>query len=211
MESNQSSVPSFQKIITSILLVGSFVVFAAGAAVPAFGGVWSASDEEAARWIASHPGGWSFATTAFITSIVMVVAGLAVFTDIFLKGDTKLLGKVGFYSYFIGGIALIIIMAFRLSVVPLGAELLVETGVQPDYLNPFDLLTNKLFDIFNVTTFVASSIFGLALLKSPEYSNGVGWFAIAYGIFGVFTSPIPIMVLVVPLLLGIILLLEMIK
>lgn len=199
---------SFQQTIASFLLVGSFIVFAAGAAVPAFGGVWSASDEEAAPWIASHPGGWTFATTAFITSMVMVIAGLAVFTDIFLNGDAKFLGKVGFYSYMIGGIALIIIMAFRLSVVPMGAEILVETGAQPDYLAPFNLLTNKLFDILNVTTFVASSIFGLALLKSPEYSNGVGWFAVAYGIFGVFSSPIPIMILVVPLLLGIIPLIE---
>jgi hypothetical protein len=196
-------VSPFQNIFTRFLLVGSFVVFGAGAAVPASGGVWWATKEKAARWIVNHPEGWTFATTAFIVSMVMCIAGLAVFSEYFLADEAQILGKAGFYVFLTGGLLWIIIMGFRLGVTPMGAEILVENGALPDYVTSLSQWESALFDIFSIAPFLASSIFGLALLKSRSFSNGLGWFSVAYGILGVVARPIPIMVLVVPLVLGI--------
>jgi hypothetical protein len=193
----------FQKFLTRFLLIGSFAAFAIGAASPAFGGVWTGTREEGAQWIVAHPGGWAFTTTAFIVSLVMCIAGLAIFSEYFLAGDAQFLGKTGFYVYLTGALLWIITMGFRLSVIPLGAEILVENGALPEYLTPLSQWETALFDIFNTAAFLASSIFGLALLKSRDFSNWLGGVAVAYGILGVIFSPIPIMVLVIPLILGV--------
>lgn len=192
----------FQIWFTRFLLVGSFIVFAAGAAVPASGGVWTATQEEAARWIVAHPGGWAFATTAFIVSIVMCNAGLALFAEHFLQGDAQFLGKAGFYVYLTGALMWILVMGYRLGVIPVGAEFLVENGEVPEFFTPVSLWESAFFDMFETATFLASSIFGLALLKGRGGSNVLGWFAVAYGIFGIVAGSIPIMVLVVPMTLG---------
>lgn len=178
------------------------MAFAVGAVIPGLDGFWGMSDEEGARWIVNHPGSWQFTSIAFIASLVMCIIGLAIFTDTILKDEAQVLGKIGFYAFFIGGIFWVINMGFRLSVLPYTARILVETGAVPEYLIPLRLWEAILSRIFKVLTFLASSIYGLALLRSGKFSGILGWFAIGYGIYGVLFDPIPITVLVVPLALG---------
>ena len=198
---------SFHQVLTRFLLIGSFIVFAAGATLPALGGVWGMSLDEALRWIAAHPGEWAFSSISFIVSLILCVAGLAIFNQYFPFGKAQLLTQIGFYTFLIGALLWIIVMGFRLSLAPWAAQILAETSSLPDAFTPLHLLESKLFDIFMVSAFLASSIYGLALLGSPQFSNGLAWFSVIFGLFGALSSaiwggPIPIMALVVPLVLG---------
>jgi hypothetical protein len=99
-------------------------------------------------------------------------------------------------------------VAFRLSLAPWAAQILVETASLPDSFTPLSLLESTLFDIFMLSTFLASSLYGLALLVSRRFPSAIAWFSILYGLLGALSyaltgGPIPIMVLVVPLVLGI--------
>ncbi len=202
-----NEITSFHRALTRFLLFSSFVVFAAGAAVPALGNFWGMSLDEGLRWIAANPGGWAFSSSAFITSLILCISGLAVFNQFFQYGEAQLLTKIGFYLFLIGSLLWIISMGFRLSIAPWAAKLLIETSALPDSFVPLSLLESMLHDIFMISTFLASSIYGLALLKSRKFPNSVGWFSVVYGLFGaayyaISGGPIPIMVLVVPFFLG---------
>lgn len=193
--------------LTRVLLVGSFAVFAAGATPPALGGVWNAPLEAGLEWIANYPGRWAFSAIAFIFSLILCVAGLAIFNDFLQARPAQILSKIGFYTFLIGALLWIISMGFRLSVIPWAAQILAETSSLPDAFEPLRLLETKLHDIFMVSTFLASSVYGLALLASPKFASGLGWFSVVYGLgaaalFVISRGPIPIMVLVVPLILG---------
>ena len=197
---------NINQILTRFLLIGSAVVFAAGAAVPAVDNFWGMASDEAAKWIAANPGRWIFSSVAFIVSLLLCVAGLAVFNE-YLQEDAQPLAKIGFYTFLTGALFWIIVMGFRLSIEPWAARIFVETASAPESFAPFDLLQSKFYDIFMVAAFLASSVYGLALLRSPQFPNSVGWFSVGYGILMaaahvVSSGPIPVMVLVVPLVLG---------
>lgn len=195
------------QVLTRCLLIGSFVVFAIGASVPALNNFWGMTTKEGLLWIAANPGKWSFSSISFIFSLMMAVAGLVLFNQTRHSDGAQLFTCIGFFLFFTGAIFWILNMGFRLSIAPWAAKILVETSVLPDSFIPLRLLETKLYDIFMVSTFLASSIYGLALLNSTQFTKGVGWFSIVYGLVAAFSfvawrAPIPIMTLVVPLLLG---------
>ena len=163
---------SFQQVFTRILLIGSFVVFAAGAALPAFDNYWGMSLDEGLDWIADNPGKWAFSSIFFIASLVLCVAGLAIFNEFFRSRGAQPLAKIAFTTYLIGAIFWIITMGFRLSIGPWAAQIFRETSALPDSFTPLGLLESAFFDIFMLSTFSASSIYGFALLKSPQFANG---------------------------------------
>lgn len=202
-----NEVACFHRTLTRSLLLGSAVVFAAGAAIPALGNFWGMSLEEGLVWIAANPGKWAFSSIAFIASLILCVAGLAIFNQLFQFSEAQPLSKIGFYTFLIGAILWIIVMGFHLSLGPWAAKIFVETSSLPDSFTPLSLLESSLFDILMVSTFLASSIYGIVLLKAQGFPNSLGWFSLVYGLFGaaayaITGGPIPGMVLVVPLALG---------
>ena len=199
---------SFHLVLTRSLLIGSCVVFAAGAAGPVLGNWVNMSFGKGLMWIAAHPTAWAFSAILLAISLILCVAGLAVFNDYFQFSEARLLAKIGFFTYLIGSIFWILVMGFRLSVSPWAAQILGETSSLPETFTPLNLLQSTLYDIFMISTFLASSIYGLALLKAKQFPNALGWFSLVYGLlaavsFAINGGPIPIMVLVVPLVLGI--------
>lgn len=200
-------ITSFHRALTRFLLIGSGVVFAVGATVPALEGFWGMSLEDGARWIAANPNKWAFSSVLFITSLILCSNGLAIFNEYFQFGEARLLAKIGFITFLIGSLFWIMDMGFRLSTESWAAQIFVETSSAPDSFTPLRLLQSTFFDIFMISTFLASSIYGFALLKSQQSSKVLGWFAVGYGLFGAIAhaipgGPIPGMVLVVPLALG---------
>lgn len=198
---------SFHQLMTRILLIGSFIVFAAGATGPALGGFWGMSLEDGARWIAANPGTWTVSTILFIVSLFLCVSGLAGFNDSVQRGEAHLLAKAGFLTFSVGALFWIMDMSFRLSVELWAARIFVETSTFPNSYTPLRLLQSTLGHMFMVSTLLASSVYGLALLRSPQFPRSLGWFALGYGLlvaasYAVTRGPIPIMVLVVPLVLG---------
>lgn len=163
--------------------------------------------EEGLHWIATHQVEWAFSSIAFILSLILCVAGLAIFNQFFQLGEAQFIIKIAFYTFLIGAIFRIITMGIRLRIGPWAAQIFSETALLPDSFTPLSLLESAFFDIFMLSTFMASSIYGFALLNSAQFPNGLGWFSVAYGLFGVVSYAIsggliPIMVLAVPLVLG---------
>lgn len=202
-------ISSLHCLLTKVLLIGSFIVFAAGATGPALGGFWGMSLEDGAHWIAAHPGTWALSGILFIVSLFMCVSGLAIFNEALQTVDAQLLARIGLVIYLIGSLFWIIDIGFRLSVELWAARIFAETSSFPESFTPLRILQSRLSDIFMISTFIASAIYGLSLLKSSQFPISVGWFSVVYGLFmaaayALTGGPIPIMVLVVPLILGLI-------
>jgi hypothetical protein len=198
---------NFHQALTRLLLVGSVVVFAAGAIGLVLGNWVTVSYEEGLRWIAANSGIWALSTILLAISLILCAAGLAAFNDFFQSGEARLLARFGFVTFFVGVLFWILAMGFRLSIDPWAAQILVETSSLPDSLTPLRLLRSVLHDIYMYSTFLGSSIYGLALLKSQDFPNGIGWFALGYGLVGTIAEaisggPIPGMPLIVPFVLG---------
>jgi hypothetical protein len=198
---------SFHQVFTRSLLAGSFVVFVIGAIGLVLGNWVAMSYEEGLGWIAAHPTTWTWSTILLAASLILCVAGLAVFNDYFQFGEARPLAKFGFVTFLFGALFWILAMGFRLSIDPWAAQILVEISSLPTTLTPLCLSRSVLHDIYMFSTFLASSIYGVALLKSPQFPNGLGWFAVGYGLVGataeaISGGPIPGMALIVPLILG---------
>lgn len=198
---------SADQLLTRGLLLGGFMVFVLGAIAYVSGGWVTLSYEEGLRQVAAKFGLWSFSSICLAVSLILTVAGLALFNEYFSLDGAKMLAIVGFVVFFIGALAWLLAMGYRLSVDTWAAQIMAETTSLPPSLAPLRRLESVMHDMFMYSTLAGSAIYGLALLKSGRFPSAVGWFAVTYGSFMVIwealsAGPIPAMALIVPLVLG---------
>lgn len=198
---------NFHQLFTRLLLIGSFVVFVAGAIGLVVGNWVSMSYEEGLPWIAAHPTTWTLSTILLAASLILCAGGLGVFNDYLPSGEARPLARLGFVTFLVGAIFWVLAMGFRLSIEAWAAQIFVESSSLPDSLTPLRMLQLTLDKVFMFASFLGSAIYGLALLKSPHFPSVLGWFAVGYGLVGataeaISGGPIPGMALIVPLILG---------
>ncbi len=201
-------IATYHHTLTRILLVGSFLIFAIGASIPAVDGFWGLPFEEGLRWVAANPGRWFLTNILFLFSFLACLSGLGLFNQLLQAGTVRSLASVGFSIFLIGTIFWLIDLGFRLSFEPWAARITSNSTEPSDIIAGLHHLQGTFFDFFMVLTFLGSVIYGIVLVQSTSFSNTAGWFSIAYSmVFGIAYvttgGPIPIMVLVVPLILGI--------
>lgn len=199
----------YHNILTRVLLIGSFLIFAAGASIPAADGFWGLSFEEGLDWVASNPGRWSLTNILFIVSFLSCLSGLAFFNQHIQEGTARSIAITGFGFFLIGAVFWFIDLSFRLGFEPWAARLLKDTAEYNEIVSGLHRLQTTFFNLFMEITFLGSAVYGVVLVHSPSFSSAAGWFAIAYSLllglwFLATGGPIPIMVLVVPLILGLI-------
>ena len=200
---------STHAILTRTLLIGSFLIFAAGASIPAGSGFWGMSFIEGLNWVAAHPGHWTLTNVLFIISFLSGLAGLVLFNQYTEPGTVRAIANIGFTIFLIGSIFWLIELGFRLRFEPWAASLISDGAELPDIVFGLRQLQNIFFNLFMSVAFLGAAVYGAALILSPSFTNAAGWFLAGYNLFFgvVFVTtggPIPIMVLVGPLVLGLI-------
>ena len=204
----ENEISTIHGLLTRVLLTGSFVIFAAGASLPAAGGFWGMSFTEGLKWVAENPGRWTMTNVLFIISFLACIAGLALLNQLVEAGTVRAIANAGFAIFLLGTVFWLIDLGFRLAFEPWAAGL-AGAGDLPDVVQGLRLLQTTFFGFFMALAFLGGAVYGAALITSPSFSGAAGWFLLAYNVFfgWLFVTtggPIPIMVLVGPLVLALV-------
>lgn len=100
--------------------------------------------------------------------------------------------------------------AFRITITTWSAEQLAASSQVPAFFPPLHRWNNFVVVIFMMLAYAATALYGLEALRSGALPKGVAWFALVFGGAGVLLRPAgvlffepPLMVELVPLVLGI--------
>lgn len=163
------------------LLVLGAVSFIVGAANPALGQVWSASQEGQLRLIADASTAWTVTNSLFAFAAVLTAAGLWFLPE--RVGDRGLVvARAATIVYLVAATAWLASLVFRLTVTPDAASAFVAAGS----LDPTYVMTDRwaagLFGAF--TCFAGGSLIaiGVAVILGEALPRVSGWFAIVVGI-----------------------------
>jgi hypothetical protein len=154
---------------------------------------------------------WSF--SLIITGVLVTILGLALFASRLRDAGDRIFSVLALVALVVGGVFMVIYLAFPLGVDPLAAHAVASTGVIPEYYLPLSLWTNVLFVVYTVLAFVALACYGGAVLSTQVLPRWVGWVLIVYSIAGLgFTGVTqgnvpPFLQHLMPIVIGILLLL----
>jgi hypothetical protein len=192
-----------------LLVLGS-VSFIVGAANPALGPVWSASQETQLRLIHDAATAWTVTNVLFLFATVLTAAGLWFVPE--RVGERGLmLARAAVVVYLIGATAWLASLVFRLSVTPDAAAAFVAAGP----VNPMYVIANHwAVGMFGAFTYVAGGslvALGVAVILGRALPAASGWFAIVIGMviaggYAIFGDMPPFVAYLPTGLLGIVLL-----
>jgi hypothetical protein len=163
--------------------------------------------------IPAHLAQQQWSLSLFMTGLLVTILGFALFTILLRDAGDRLFAVPALVALVLGGVCMVIYLAFPLGVDPLAAQTTASTGIVPDYYQAFSDWTNVLFVIYTLLAFVALACYGGAVLSSRMLPQWVGWLMILYSLAGLgFTSITagnvpPFLQHLLPILLGILLLL----
>lgn len=206
-----------QRVAGAALVAGT-VIFFVGVSVPIFSGlslrVWSAPLQEYLELIAAHQMAWMWTNSGIVVGVLLTAVGLGGLTTLLDQAGDRVLPRAGLIFFVLGVTFWVVELAFRLSVTVWAAEKTVSIGAPPPFFEPLQRWVGVLFFIYMVLAYLATAVYGGALLQAELLPNWMGWVALGVGIFGAISFgtnlptifSIPAGVQLVPLLIGIVLL-----
>ena len=163
--------------------------------------------------IAAHLSQLQWSYSLFIGGLLVTILGLALLTSLLHDAGDRSFSQLALVALVVGGVLMVINIAFPLGVDSLAAQATVRSGVVPDYYLALTLWTTVLFVIYTILAFIALICYGGAVLSTGVLPHWVGWLSIVYGLGGLGLTGItggnvpPFLQHLMPILLGILLLL----
>jgi hypothetical protein len=184
------------------------VIFWIGAGTPPYKQWMGPPVKEYLGIIGGHRPNWLFINGSFAVACVLTVPALAALTSL-LRGAGDRGWSVAGLALFATGAALWLVhLGHRLAVTPWAAAELSRTGEVPAGYEATKLWMGLLFAAFMVMAYLAMAAYGAAILQTGLLPRWAGWTALVFGLVAVpgFATPLfqpPLMVHVVPFILGI--------
>ena len=173
--------------IAGLALVGGGAVFFAGVSIPLLSSlgvrVWSAPLPEYLKLIAAHRSAWLWTNGGIVAGVLLTAGGLGGLTALLREAGEDLLGQTGLLLFGMGATFWIVELAFRLSVTLWAAET-AASSAPPALFEPLHRWMGTLFFVYMVLAYLATALYGGALLQTGLLPTWLGWVTLGAGVFG---------------------------
>ena len=214
--------------VVGIVFLAGVIAFALGASTPNYTGLDSrvygtSSTQEYLEFIAPHHRAWRWSSLWIGIGTLFNLVGFGLLAVLLRNAGDQLLSEAGLLIFMSGVIFLFTTVAFRIGVETVAAKTLEETAAVPVWFEAMQAWNTTLGLSYMVLGYLATAIFGWALLETAVLPAWIGWLAIALGITGapsiLTNSPlypgskysiaaVPAWLHIIPLIIGIALLVQ---
>jgi hypothetical protein len=195
------------------LIVGT-VLFWLGAFYFPIARAWTARTVEAhLAVVAEHRLGWLFSNGMMAAGGLLSGMALAVLGEHLYRSGSSRSVVAGVGLWVACSVLWLLVCCFRMTVTAWAGEQLAVTGQVPGLFAALHRFNNFVLVVFMMLAYAATALYGLEALRSGAFPRSVSWFALVFGVLGFVLRPTgvvifepPLMVELVPLVLGITLL-----
>ena len=173
--------------LAGVLLVLSFISFAAGATIPLVGekgnaGIFTLPLREHLLAIAGNAMAWRWANIFMGAASVLLLAGLTMLTTTLEGGGERVLSRLGPVGWLLAAVLWIIFSAFRAVVTVQASAEIVAAGSVPTYYEPLAQWGFALFYTYAVIGFLSLAAYGGASLQNSLLPTWAGWVTLIFSI-----------------------------
>lgn len=166
-------------MLVGITLVTGLVVFLVGAAAWRLG--YDRPLEEALPLVHADRRRRAWIHLWMIPALLVTPAGLAGLVTLAGDGRAVALTAMAATVYALGAVCWIASLAFRLTVVPWGAERAVADGGPPEVFVALDRWAASLYVVHMASGYASFALLGTGLLAGGDLPSWVGWLGIGWG------------------------------
>lgn len=173
----------------------------------------SVSSEEFLASVAAHRSWWMWVNICFGLGIVITAFGLAGLNLILNGAGDRVFAEFGLISFLLGTVLWLVLAAFNLSTVLWAANESASTGEVPVTFNGWPQWGESLLRMYMVFAYVSFAFYGAALLITELLASWASWASVIVGlgggisiILGGSRFAIPLLIHVIPVVIGIMLL-----
>ena len=200
----------------ALLLVGGWVVFWAGAFTPPWRWWYGIPVREYLEMVAAHRIVWLWIAASFTLGVLLTLAGLVVLGAVLRTAGDRVWSELGQAAFLLGSVLWLASIAFRATATVAAANETISSGTVPPWFVPMRTWSGVIFAIYMVLAYLAIAAYGKALLDTALVPRWLGWAHIFFGLLGAvgFVARVPVfdpplMVHLVPGILGVALLLRL--
>lgn len=176
-----SGLVNVQLLLTGVILILGFVVFAVAVMLPERGGigrrVWSVPHEEVGR----NPRIWRVANLLFTASGIASAVGVLLVSVFLWVEGSQLLAPVAGVLFLIGSLLWIVFSEYRATVIPWAADHWAQEGETPSTYKPLSLWAYRLGSVYMMLAYLSAAALGGALLEVGFLASWIGYSAILWG------------------------------
>ena len=165
--------------------------------------------------IAVHPGWWRWVNRCFALGIVMTAFGLTALKLALTDAGDRVFAELGWTSFLIGALLWLVLFTFNRSMAIWAAEVTPSQGSMPATFEAWPKWMERIVLIYMILAYTSLAFYGIALLNTGLLASWAGWVALVVGLAGAASVilwgsgfAIPLLIHIVPFLIGILLLLK---
>lgn len=199
----------------AILLIGGWVTFWAGAFTPPWRWWYGIPVQEYLELIATHRGTWLWIAGSFAVGVLLTLTGLVILTTVLQQQGELLWSSLGRSLFLFGSVLWIASIAFRATATVSAAQEMASSGIVPGWFEPLRSWAGAVFAVYMVLAYLSIAAFGKALLDVQLAPAWIAWTHVVFGLLGavgyIARVPLfdpPLMIHLVPGILGIVLLVQ---
>lgn len=163
--------------------------------------------------IAAEPRWWQAVNLTFSTGIIVTAMGLALLSTLLRESGDAMFAGQGLVVFLIATSLWVVQMVANLSMATWAADEVARSGAMPPTAEAWPRAFELLVHTYMVLAYVATALFGAAIVASGLLDPWAGWAALVAGVAGAASIvlagsrlAIPLLIHVVPAALGVLLL-----
>jgi hypothetical protein len=180
---NKGTFWSLQTLTAILLMLGS-VLFLVGAGTPVTDSsgnyVYTLPAEQGLRIIYRLPVLWQWATWLFVSGTVVGTLGYVLLGVLLREAGDRAFTNIGRTLLLAACVILLTVMAARMSIDYPAAQVLMQTGVVPDYYTALDHWTSGLFTLYTVLILCGTIAYAISLLVTRLLPRWLGVVVLIY-------------------------------
>jgi hypothetical protein len=169
--------------VTGGLLVAGWLIFWIGAFSPPYR-QWNAPLKEYLQIIASHRKAWLWINICFVVGVGATIAGLVLLTVLLERRGSGLISQVGLIAMLVGATLWVIHLAFRLTTTLSAAEETAKTSTPPATFEPLHNWMGTLFNMYMVLAYLSIAAYGAGIVRTGLVPDWLGWVSLIFGLAG---------------------------
>lgn len=165
-------------VASLLILVLALIILIGGGAMPGF----SAMLQGSLAQVAPYAGTFRLLILLFVVAWIVQLLGLSLLTRLLMHAGNEQLAILAFTLSLVATILAILYSTFRIGVELWAAQEAAEAGSVPTVLEPLQAWANGFFGVAERLHFLATSGFGLGILRTRLVARWVGWLAIGWSV-----------------------------
>jgi hypothetical protein len=120
--------------------------------------------------------------TWMVAALLVTPAGLVGLVVLAETALARVVAGMGAAVYMVGAVCWVVSLAFRLTVVPWGAERTVADGAPPEQFVALDAWAASLYTIHMLSAYASFVLLGVAVLAGGDLPAWLGWLGVGWGV-----------------------------